>query len=247
MGKGIFYAVSVGAGDPLDMTLRAKQVLEQADVVVAPVTKQGSASAAYTIAAQAADLSRAQILEMLFPMKAHTDYRERLRSGILQPVCAALDEGKLVAMVTLGDVSVYSTASYVRQLLEEKGYETRVAAGAVLLCRRSQGKAEPLRKREDAGNLARRGIPGSPGTGVRRIRQSGDYESRKGAVLAAAASGRTGTSGTHHNAPGCGHGIGICGQSPGRTVFLFYNPADSAERRMTWYILLVQAPETRNC
>ena len=39
MGKGIFYAVSVGAGDPLDMTLRAKQVLEQADVVVAPVTK----------------------------------------------------------------------------------------------------------------------------------------------------------------------------------------------------------------
>ena len=31
MGKGIFYAVSVGAGDPLDMTLRAKQVLEQAD------------------------------------------------------------------------------------------------------------------------------------------------------------------------------------------------------------------------
>ena len=126
MGKGIFYAVSVGAGDPLDMTLRAKQVLEQADVVVAPVTRQGSASAAYTIAAQAADLSRAQILEMLFPMKAHTDYRERLRSGILQPVCAALDEGKLVAMVTLGDASVYSTASYVRQLLEEKGYETRV-------------------------------------------------------------------------------------------------------------------------
>ena len=43
MGKGIFYAVSVGAGDPLDMTLRAKQVLEQADVVVAPVIKQGSA------------------------------------------------------------------------------------------------------------------------------------------------------------------------------------------------------------
>ena len=85
-------------------------------------------------AAQAADLSRAQILEMLFPMKAHTDYRERLRSGILQPVCAALDEGKLVAMVTLGDVSVYSTASYVRQLLEEKGYETRVAAGVPSFC-----------------------------------------------------------------------------------------------------------------
>ncbi|MFR9195244.1 MAG: precorrin-2 C(20)-methyltransferase, partial [Ruminococcus sp.] len=40
----------------------------------------------------------------------------------------------LVAMVTLGDVSVYSTASYVRQLLEEKGYETRVAAGVPSFC-----------------------------------------------------------------------------------------------------------------
>ena len=172
MGKGIFYAVSVGAGDPLDMTLRAKQVLEQADVVVAPVTKQGSASAAYTIAAQAADLSRAQILEMLFPMKAHTDYRERLRSGILQPVCAALDEGKLVAMVTLGDVSVYSTASYVRQLLEEKGYETRVAAGVPSL--RPKAHANRGEKGETGQECpfylainnvpsVRRGARGSPG------------------------------------------------------------------------------------
>lgn len=67
MGKGIFYAVSVGAGDPLDMTLRAKQVLEQADVVVAPVTRQGSASAAYTIAAQAADLSVRRSWKCCFP------------------------------------------------------------------------------------------------------------------------------------------------------------------------------------
>lgn len=247
MGKGIFYAVSVGAGDPLDMTLRAKQVLEQADVVVAPVTKQGSASAAYTIAAQAADLSRAQILEMLFPMKAHTDYRERLRSGFAAGLCG-IGRGKAGGDGNAGGClrvqhGILCAAAFGGKGIRDPGRRRC----AVLLCRRSQGKAEPLRKREDAGNLARRGIPGSPGTGVRRIRQSGDYESRKGAVLAAAASGRTGTSGTHHNAPGCGHGIGICGQSPGRTVFLFYNPADSAERRMTWYILLVQAPETRNC
>ena len=129
MKQGIFYAVGVGAGDPMDMTLRAKAVLEQADIIVTPIPKAGGTSAAYAIAAQAADLSHAERLDILFPMQAHNDYRERLRSGVLQPVCTALDSGRQVAMVTLGDVSVYSTASYVRQLLAEKGYATQVIAG----------------------------------------------------------------------------------------------------------------------
>ena len=37
MKQGIFYAVGVGAGDPMDMTLRAKAVLEQADIIVTPI------------------------------------------------------------------------------------------------------------------------------------------------------------------------------------------------------------------
>ncbi|MFR6495169.1 MAG: precorrin-2 C(20)-methyltransferase [Ruminococcus sp.] len=244
MGKGIFYAVSVGAGDPLDMTLRAKQVLEQADVVVAPVTKQGSASAAYTIAAQAADLSRAQILEMLFPMKAHTDYRERLRSGILQPVCAALDEGKLVAMVTLGDVSVYSTASYVRQL-EEKGYETRVAAGVPSFVPAQPRQSRALRKRGDAGNPAR--------VASREVLEQAFDEFDNLVIMKA---GRALSwysfwkNGDFWNTPQCS-GMWAWHRNmwavPRQNRILFYDPADSAERRMTWYILLVQAPETRNC
>ena len=99
MKQGIFYAVGVGAGDPMDMTLRAKAVLEQADIIVTPIPKAGGTSAAYAIAAQAADLSYAERLDILFPMQAHNDYRERLRSGVLQPVCTALDSGRQVAMV----------------------------------------------------------------------------------------------------------------------------------------------------
>ena len=68
MKQGIFYAVGVGAGDPMDMTLRAKAVLEQADIIVTPIPKAGGTSAAYAIAAQAADLSHAERLDILFPM-----------------------------------------------------------------------------------------------------------------------------------------------------------------------------------
>ena len=66
MKQGIFYAVGVGAGDPMDMTLRAKAVLEQADIIVTPIPKAGGTSAAYAIAAQAADLSHAERLDILF-------------------------------------------------------------------------------------------------------------------------------------------------------------------------------------
>ena len=134
MEKGIFYAVGVGTGDPMDMTLRAKQILESADLVVIPVKKAGEISAAYAIAQQAADMTHAEKLEVVFPMKAHADYRSYLQSGALDDIYAALDDGKTVAMVTLGDVSVYSTATYVRQMVEKQGYETKVSAGIPSFC-----------------------------------------------------------------------------------------------------------------
>lgn len=124
------------------MTLRAKQVLEQADVVVAPVTKQGSASAAYTIAAQAADLSRAQILEMLFPMKAHTDYRERLRSRHFAAGLCGIGRGKAGGDGNAGGClrvqhGILCAAAFGGKGIRDPGRRRC----AVLLCRRSQGKA----------------------------------------------------------------------------------------------------------
>lgn len=134
MKKGMFYAVGVGPGDPEDMTLKAKRILESADVVVIPVKQPGESSSAYAIAEQAADMSQAEKMEVVFPMKRGADYRSYLRSGALDSLYKALDDGKKVAMVTLGNVSVYSTATYVRQMVALKGYETTVVAGIPSFC-----------------------------------------------------------------------------------------------------------------
>lgn len=128
MKSGIFYAVGVGT-EPMDLTLRAKQVLEQADVIVKPVRQIGASSVAYTIAAKSVNLGEKETLELAFPMQVQADYRNRLQGSYLQPICNYLEAGKNVAMVTLGDVSIYSTATYVRQVLAQKGYETNVIAG----------------------------------------------------------------------------------------------------------------------
>ncbi len=134
MEKGIFYAVGVGVGDPMDMTLRAKQVLEQADVIAVPVKQAGTPSAAFQIARRAADIRRSEYMEIVFPMTAAVDYKAYLSGNVLQPLKNKLDAGKTIAMVTLGDVSIYSTAAYVRQVLEQNGYSTKVIAGVPSFC-----------------------------------------------------------------------------------------------------------------
>lgn len=129
MDKGIFYAVGIGVGDPMDMTLKAKQVLEAADVIMVPIREKGEKSVAYEIASQVVDMSKSEMIEVVFPMKAAKDYKTYLAGDVLNPIRSRLDENKTVAMVTLGDVSVYSTATYVRQTLEKAGYKTSVIPG----------------------------------------------------------------------------------------------------------------------
>lgn len=127
--SGMFYAVGVGSGNPLELTLHAKQILETADVIVAPVKRIQSDSVALGIVRQVADLQNAELLKIVFPMQQNPDYKNYLRSGILDPIKERLDQGKQVAMLTLGDVSIYSTASYVREILAESGYQTSVIPG----------------------------------------------------------------------------------------------------------------------
>ncbi|MDE6776478.1 MAG: precorrin-2 C(20)-methyltransferase [Oscillospiraceae bacterium] len=125
----IFYAVGVGSGNPLEMTIQAKQILEQVDVIIIPVTEKNANSIAFAIAAQVADMQHAEKLKIIFPMQKNLDYKNYLTSGVLLPVTKRLDMGKNIAMITLGDVSVYSTANYVRQIISEQGYQTEVISG----------------------------------------------------------------------------------------------------------------------
>ena len=49
-------------------------------------------------------------------------------------VCAALDEGKDVAFLTLGDPTVYSTYLYLHQKVVARGYEAEIIPGVPSFC-----------------------------------------------------------------------------------------------------------------
>ena len=120
MKKGVFYSVGVGPGDPELITLKAVRTLERCPVVAAPQTKNGE-MLALSIAQQAVSLEdKAQ------QHAAHLAAAQALRPH--------LDAGRDVAMLNLGDVSIYATAAYLADILAADGYETRMVPGVTSFC-----------------------------------------------------------------------------------------------------------------
>ena len=131
---GKLYGIGVGPGDTGLMTLRAKEVLEGCGVIAYPVKRPGEGSVALDIIKPVVDISEKSIEEFLFSMDPDDSVRERCRAEALDKMCMLLDNGEDIAMVTLGDVGVYSTYTYIDRDIRARGYETEVIPGIPSFC-----------------------------------------------------------------------------------------------------------------
>lgn len=127
-GKGTFYAVGVGPGDPEWMTRQACRVLETCPVIAAPRTASGE-MLALSIARGAVDLGGKTVLPLEFAMSREASVRAEGYERAADTIARELDAGRDVAMVNLGDVSIYATAYYVLDALRRRGYDTRMIPG----------------------------------------------------------------------------------------------------------------------
>ena len=121
------YLVGVGPGEPELITLYAKRVLEEADVVAYPVKSAGEKSAALEIIKRTVNIRSAAELE--FSMSPCLAKREGSRRDSAQKLIGILKEGKTAAMITLGDAGVYSTCGYVRDTVRAAGFEVETVPG----------------------------------------------------------------------------------------------------------------------
>lgn len=131
--QGVFYAVSVGPGDPELLTRQACRVLEVCDVIAAPRTKAGR-MLALDIAAGAVDMRGKTILPLDFTMAHDAAVREESYRTAAGAIEAELTTGQDVAMVNLGDVSVYATAYYVLERVRSDGFEVVMCPGVTSFC-----------------------------------------------------------------------------------------------------------------
>lgn len=145
------YGIGVGPGDPGLITVKAREIIEVADVICVPKAKQDSDSIALKIISPY--LKAQEILEVTMPM---TKDREKLTASwhlAAQKVAEYIKQGKMVVFPTLGDVTIYSTFGYLADELLKIMPEAEIemipgvtsfsAAAAKLGIRLAEG-SEPL-------------------------------------------------------------------------------------------------------
>ncbi len=126
----VFYAVSTGAGNPELITLQAVRVLKSCQVIFYPESEKNT-FALDTIKniGSEINLSAKNLLPCKFSMtgdraKSYAEYEK-----IAEQCMYFLKSGKNVAMLSIGDVSLYSTAGRTSRLIHEAGFEVKFIAG----------------------------------------------------------------------------------------------------------------------
>lgn len=149
--KGTFYGVSVGPGDPELLTLQAVRLIRQCLVLAAPQTSSGQ-MLALDIARRALGdaLGSKTIVPLHFAMSRDPAVLAASHRQAAQAVRPFLDAGQDVAMLNLGDVSIYATFGYLQEILQAEGYATAMAAGVPSFCAAAARLNVPLTGGMDA-------------------------------------------------------------------------------------------------
>lgn len=133
MKSGTFYAVGLGPGDPELVTRKAVRILEGCQVIAAPRT-HGDGMLALSIAQQAANLEGKTILPITFPMERNEEKRRESYEKAARDIETYLSTGQDVALLNLGDVSIYATGGYLADILRARSYETELIPGVPSFC-----------------------------------------------------------------------------------------------------------------
>ena len=135
--RGTFYGIGVGPGDPELITVKALKIIKSCPVIAAPRTGNGDMVALDIVwrtgilseSAEIAEEFDKKILAMDFTMDKDPAKRKENYRKNAEAAARYLDNGQDVAMVTLGDVSLYSTVHYIADELISRSYEIVMVPG----------------------------------------------------------------------------------------------------------------------
>ena len=129
--RGMLYGVGVGPGDPELITRKAERVIRQSAVLAVPDAGRGEKTALNIVGELA---EGKQLLSCAAPMVRDHEALNAAYERNADLVCAALDQGKDVAFITLGDPTVYSTYLYLHKKVVARGYDAEIIPGVPSFC-----------------------------------------------------------------------------------------------------------------
>ncbi len=118
MQVGTLYGISVGPGDPELISLKGLRILKQSPVVAFPAGIQGKPGMAQSIVAQWLESHQVQVA-LNFPYVQDSVALIQAWQVAAEQVWHYLQLGQNVAFVCEGDVSFYSTFTYLAQMLQQ--------------------------------------------------------------------------------------------------------------------------------
>lgn len=134
MGTGKLYGVSVGPGDPELMTIKAARIIREADVIALPHEEKESCMA-YRIAVKAVpQIRQKEYLLIPMPMTKDPGKLEKSHRDGAERIMGCIREGKQVAFLSIGDVTVYSTCWYLYRRVRKMGAEGELISGVPSFC-----------------------------------------------------------------------------------------------------------------
>lgn len=141
--KSKLYGIGVGPGDPELLTLKAKRIINTADILLCPVKKRGCESFAFEIIKP--NLERDTVIEeLLYPMHYDTKELEKTWAENGQIISNFLRAGKTCAFITLGDPTVYSTFMYTLPFIDPNVMDLEIVPGITSFCAVASQIKQPL-------------------------------------------------------------------------------------------------------
>lgn len=131
---GVLYGIGVGPGDPELMTLKAINTIKACDIIAIPAVSKEECYAYSIVQAVLPEIEKKQIMCTPFSMIKDKEKLDISHNKIYSDIVCELLAGKNVAMLTIGDPSVYSTYMYIHKRVIQAGFTAVMISGVPSFC-----------------------------------------------------------------------------------------------------------------
>lgn len=187
--KGTLYCIGVGPGDPELLTIKAVKRIRNCPVLAVPQGHTGVTTAKSILLqaienGAAVDLQDKLILTVDFPMTRDAAVLEEAHAAGAAAIEAQLQQGRDVALITLGCPTVYASSIYVHRRIHDDGYATEIIPGVPSFCAAAARLQQPLCEQDEpltiipGGRSDRKNLLSAPGSKI-IMKPSGPFASLK--------------------------------------------------------------------
>jgi len=130
MHNSVLYCIGCGPGDPELVTIKAINLIKNADIIFTPTARENKPSVALSIVEKYVSKGT-EVRQLIFPMtKDVTKLKDSWKNNANE-ISEAVRSGKRAVYLTVGDPSLYSTWIYIHKeiLTNHKDVEVEIVPG----------------------------------------------------------------------------------------------------------------------